>query len=167
MTQELKAYVPGKRSYAALAKGLRTAWEAITPSVDGKLWYRPCSTTLKDGRTLPSVYVMDDAFLSDSRMSFIVQASPVWDIACSPSSFQMAANRHVSAGTQSTLFICPLEERTQTSARFCHMRAGTCLKSKAPNIFGAFSEKAKVALALKGSPNNLNVGHQTWRSFDI
>jgi hypothetical protein len=59
MTQQLKAYVPGKRSYAALTKGLRVAWETIVPSVDGKLKYYPCSTTLKDGRTLPCVYVMD------------------------------------------------------------------------------------------------------------
>src|SRR6266850_1678737 len=59
MTQQLKAYVPGKRSYAALTGSLLAAWETIAPSVNGKLEYYPCSVTLKDGRTLLCVYVMN------------------------------------------------------------------------------------------------------------
>ena len=52
-------YVPGQRSYGHLTGGLRAAWEAVAPSIDGDIQYRPCSITLKDGRTLPCVYVVD------------------------------------------------------------------------------------------------------------
>jgi hypothetical protein len=59
MTQHLTPYVPGKKSFPPLPATLRASWEAITPSTDGKLEYRPCSVTLTNGTTVPCVYVMD------------------------------------------------------------------------------------------------------------
>jgi hypothetical protein len=55
----LTPYQPARRTYPPLPDYLRAQWEAIVPSVSGKLQYRPCSAALKSGTVLTCVYVMD------------------------------------------------------------------------------------------------------------
>lgn len=59
MTQPYKPHLPGCKSFPPLPAALRAQWESIESSADGELEYRPCSVTLKNGTTLPCVYVMD------------------------------------------------------------------------------------------------------------
>src|SRR5262249_60903830 len=59
MTRQLTPYAPGHKAYPPLPPHLRQSWQAIVPSRDGKLEYRPCSATLRDGSAVPCVYVME------------------------------------------------------------------------------------------------------------
>jgi hypothetical protein len=52
-------YSPGRKTYPLLRPDLRAQWEAIAPSNDQNLEYRPCSTMLKSGDVIPCVYVVD------------------------------------------------------------------------------------------------------------
>jgi hypothetical protein len=46
------------KDYGVLAEKLATQWASIPPSRHDKLEYRPCRTTLNDGRVLECVYVL-------------------------------------------------------------------------------------------------------------
>jgi hypothetical protein len=52
-------YTPGSRTFPELPRELELQLRAIAPSHDGQIEYRPCMATLRDGRVLERVYVVD------------------------------------------------------------------------------------------------------------
>jgi hypothetical protein len=54
-----RAYRPGTRSFGSFPPHLQAALEAVVPSRDRDIEYRPCRVTLRDGSVHSCVYVVD------------------------------------------------------------------------------------------------------------
>ena len=52
-------YSPGKRTFPELPRDLEEQLQAVVPSHDAQLAYRPCKATLRDGTVIERVYVLD------------------------------------------------------------------------------------------------------------